>query len=141
MTVAADDMVVDHARSLHEGVEDGRADELEAGFLQRLGHGVALGRLGRHVLETLGPVLLRLAADEAPQKLCEPDLVLDQAPQRFGRVFFGLPPTKLHKNFANEPSCSTSARKALALLTLASILPLWRMMPGSASSFFNLAGV
>src|SRR3981189_2501480 len=58
-----------------------------------------------------------------------------------GRFFFGLPPTKLHKNFANEPSCSISARKALALLTLASILPLWRMMPGSARGFFDFAGV
>ena len=28
----------------------------------------------------------------------------------FGRFFFGLPPTKLHRNFANEPSRSTSAR-------------------------------
>ena len=59
-------MVVDHARGLHEGVADGGAHELEAGLLQGLGQGIALGRRIRHVLEGLRPVLLRLAADEAP---------------------------------------------------------------------------
>src|SRR6185437_5000202 len=38
VSMAADDVVVDHARGLHEGIADGRADELEAGLLQRLGH-------------------------------------------------------------------------------------------------------
>src|SRR5207245_10015678 len=63
---------------LHEGVADGRADELEAGLLQRLGQGVAFSRLARHVLEAPGLVLLRLAADEAPQELGERAFALDQ---------------------------------------------------------------
>ena len=48
--MAADDMVVDHARGLHEGVADGGTHELKAGLLQGLGHGVAFRGLGRHAL-------------------------------------------------------------------------------------------
>src|SRR5262249_10967099 len=78
MAMAAHDMVIDHAGGLHEGVADGRAHELEAGLLQGLGHGVAFRRPARHLLQAFRPVLLRLAADEAPQELRERPFALDQ---------------------------------------------------------------
>jgi hypothetical protein len=37
---AADEMIVNQAGGLHEGVTDGRTDETEAAFLQILAHGV-----------------------------------------------------------------------------------------------------
>ena len=59
-------MVVDHARRLHEGVADGRADEVEAALFQILAHGVRFGVCARHLLQRLPRVLLGLAADKLP---------------------------------------------------------------------------
>src|SRR5271170_3618581 len=49
MAVAGDEMVVDHANRLHEGVDDGRAAELEAALRQFLGHGARGRRLRRNL--------------------------------------------------------------------------------------------
>ncbi len=49
------------------------------------------------------------------------------------RFCTGAPPTKSHRKGAN-PTASSMARQARALPIVASILPRWRTMPGSASS-------
>src|SRR5581483_7896926 len=48
---AGHDVVVDHARRLHEGVTDRRADEAEAAALQILAHRPRFLRLGRDLPE------------------------------------------------------------------------------------------
>ena len=40
MSVAFDQVVVDHAAGLHEGIANGRAYEFETGFFEGLTHGV-----------------------------------------------------------------------------------------------------
>jgi hypothetical protein len=60
-------VIVDHAAGLHEGVADRGADEVEALLAQRLGHGFAFRRLGRHLLQAFGIALQGLAADELPK--------------------------------------------------------------------------
>src|ERR1700733_6467052 len=69
MAVAGDEMVVDHADGLHEGIDDGRAAELEAALRQFLGHGARHRRLCRNLSHSAIAVDLRLAVDEAPQQL------------------------------------------------------------------------
>ena len=46
-----DQVVVDHADRLHEGVADCRADEFEASFLECFAHGIRFGRRGGDVRE------------------------------------------------------------------------------------------
>ena len=59
-------MIVDHARALHEGVANGRADEAEAALLQIFAEGVGFGGLCREAFVGFPSVLFGLAADEAP---------------------------------------------------------------------------
>ncbi len=66
-------MVHDHARGLHEGVADGRADELEAQFLQGLAHGLGLGRERRDLA--------------APVEVIDPGHPVDKGPEQRHRVF------------------------------------------------------
>ena len=61
-----DQVVVDHARRLHEGIDRRRTDEAEAFRLQRLGDGLGGRRLGRHRLEARVPVDLRAPVEEIP---------------------------------------------------------------------------
>src|SRR6185312_12067077 len=68
MAEASREVVVDHADRLHEGVDDGRADELEAArrqFLRQLARDVGLGR---NLFRRLEAVDLRPAVNEAPQQ-------------------------------------------------------------------------
>src|SRR5437867_2681927 len=65
------EMVVDHARRLHERVADRRADESEAACLQRLRHRIGLSRARRHVAGTAPAIDLRRAADKAPHQIVE----------------------------------------------------------------------
>src|ERR1700733_4571776 len=66
MAVAIDEMIVDHAGRLHEGVDDGRPDEIAAAFAQVLGdRGGNIG-LGDNVAHGSAFVLDRLAVDKAP---------------------------------------------------------------------------
>src|SRR6516165_10253990 len=60
-------MVIDHTRSLHEGVRDGRTHELEAALLQVLAYGVRLRRASRDLLERAPGVDERSAANELPE--------------------------------------------------------------------------
>src|SRR6516164_1456165 len=61
-----DQVIVDHAHGLHEGVTDGASHELEAPPLQGLAHGIRFRRLGRHFHDRPPRVLLRLTAYEPP---------------------------------------------------------------------------
>lgn len=61
-------VVHDHARSLHEGVANGRPDEGEAGLFQAFAHLHRLGRDGGHFAAILEVVDLRHTTDERPEK-------------------------------------------------------------------------
>src|SRR5436309_13382642 len=75
---ASHEMVVDHARGLHEGVADRRADEGEAAPLKVLAHCIGHIRPGRHLLVRLPRVLERDAPDKPPDEVVEsPELPLD----------------------------------------------------------------
>ena len=64
-------MIVDHADRLHEGIADGRADEVESALAQVLAHRGGLGRLGRNFLHRLPGVALRRAINESPEVFVE----------------------------------------------------------------------
>ena len=66
MAVAVDEMVVDHADRLHEGVDDRRADEIAAALAQILGDRLGDCGRGRHLAHRRAGVLDRPALDEAP---------------------------------------------------------------------------
>src|SRR5262249_33275099 len=68
MTMSAYEMVVDHARRLHEGIDRGGSDEAKALCLQRLGNGLRGRRLGRYRLEAFVVVDLRTPVEEVPQE-------------------------------------------------------------------------
>ncbi len=68
VTVAVLSVVHDHARSLHERIADGRADEGETGLFQRFAHGFGLGR-NRRDLAAIGKVVdLGHTADKRPEQ-------------------------------------------------------------------------
>ncbi len=69
--MAGHEMVVDHAGGLHESIDNGRADELEAARRQFLRDRDRDRRRGGHALGGLERVHLRLAANIAPQQLGE----------------------------------------------------------------------
>ena len=64
-------MVVDHAGGLHEGVDDGGADKLEAPFFQGLAHGVGHRGGGGHLLECAEVIDLRLPLHKVPEKVTQ----------------------------------------------------------------------
>lgn len=109
--MAVDEMVVDHAGRLHEGIDDGRADELEAARGQLLeictDSGVEAGTLA---------VVLKL-------------------------LTLGLPPMKSHSSFEKPGPFSMMSRYDLALRIVPSILDRLRTMPASfisACTFLSL---
>src|SRR5437773_3446935 len=63
---AADQVIVDHARGLHERVADRRADEAEAPPPQLRAHRVRLRRARRHVLHASPAIVNGLTVDEPP---------------------------------------------------------------------------
>src|SRR6185503_14258364 len=69
VTEAGDEMVVDHAGRLHEGIDNGRADEFEASSRKLLGNLDRDRRGGRHAGGGFERVHLRPAVDEIPEKL------------------------------------------------------------------------
>src|ERR1700761_4403868 len=71
MAEAGDEMIVDEASRLHEGIDDGRADEFEAARRQLLGNLDRERRGGGHACRGLELVDLRLAVDEVPQEFRE----------------------------------------------------------------------
>ena len=68
VTVAVLSVVHDHARSLHEGVADGRADKSEASFFQGFAHGFGLGGNRRDFTAILEVIDLGHAVDERPEQ-------------------------------------------------------------------------
>src|SRR6202158_2213581 len=68
---ARGDVVVHHPRSLHVGVADRRADELETSLFQVLAHRVGLRRRRRDVLDRSPAVYPGRAVDELPQVVVE----------------------------------------------------------------------
>src|ERR1700680_3231761 len=64
-------MVVHQPRSLHEGVTDSRADEVEAAFLQILAHRVRFRSARRNSLPQPPGVHSRFAADKLPDVAVE----------------------------------------------------------------------
>ena len=62
-------MVIYHPNGLHEGIQRGRTDKVEARFFQRFGTSHGLGRPTREIRQHLEIVHLRLTADEAPDPL------------------------------------------------------------------------
>ena len=101
---ARHEVIVDHARGLHERVADRRAHEAEAALLERLGHRVRCGRARRNGASTAPPIDRRLAADETPD---------------------------VRSRLPNSRWTSSTAR---ALLTVLSTFRRLRTMPGFASS-------
>src|SRR6185437_11642537 len=83
MAETAHQMVIDHAGRLHEGVDDGRADKLEAASSQLLGDLDRDRRRGWHAGGGLELVQLRLAVDEIPQELREARAVFHDFQIRF----------------------------------------------------------
>src|SRR5580704_15234529 len=69
MAIAADQMIVDHADRLHEGVDDGRPAEFEAALRQLFGDRARDCSLRRYLACGFVVVDLWLAVDEVPQQL------------------------------------------------------------------------
>ena len=67
MSRARDEMVVDHAGRLHQGVADRRTDELESALNQITAYGVGFRRARRYLSHASPTVSFRFAADETPQ--------------------------------------------------------------------------
>src|SRR4029079_2862528 len=66
VTMTLDQMIVDHADRLHEGIDNGRADELEPPRRQFLRHLLRQRGFGRHLRGVAEFVDLRLAVEEIP---------------------------------------------------------------------------
>jgi len=60
-------VIVDHAGRLHQGVADGRADELESALNQIATHGVGFGCARRNLRHFSPTILLRFATDKIPE--------------------------------------------------------------------------
>ena len=65
VAVAGHEMIVDHADRLHEGIDDGRPDELEAARRKLLRHRLRQRRLRRHLLGGAEAVDLRPAVEKS----------------------------------------------------------------------------
>ena len=68
VAIAIPGVVHDHARSLHQRVANGRADERETGLFQAFAHLHGGRRHGRHFGSILEMIDHRLAADERPEE-------------------------------------------------------------------------
>ena len=68
VAIAIPGVVHDHARSLHQRVANGRANEGEPGLFQAFAHLHRLGRDGRHFAAIHEMIDFRHAADKGPEK-------------------------------------------------------------------------
>src|SRR2546429_4948832 len=71
VTEAADEVVVHHPHSLHEGITDGRPDKAEATLDERRAHRVRLTRPGGEIPQRASMGLLRLPTHEAQDKVAD----------------------------------------------------------------------
>src|SRR6516162_2599603 len=69
VAMAGNQMIVDHADGLHEGIDNGRPNELEAALGQLLRHRARNGGLGWNLPDGFEAVDLRLPAEEIPQQV------------------------------------------------------------------------
>ena len=75
--MAANHVIVDHADGLHEGVNDGGADEFEAAAEKFFGHGARQFRFGRNLFHAAKAIDFGAAVDEIPEKFREAGAVFD----------------------------------------------------------------
>src|SRR5262249_61097465 len=68
VAMAADDMIVDHADCLHEGIGDGRPTEFESALRQFLRHPRRNPGFGRTLTNAAKAIDLWPAVDEIPQQ-------------------------------------------------------------------------
>src|SRR5689334_3379607 len=68
MAIAADEMIVDHADRLHEGIDDGRPAKLETALRQFLGYCARDRGFGRHLTDAAKAIDLGTAVHEVPQQ-------------------------------------------------------------------------
>src|SRR5262245_2327748 len=64
-------MIVHHADSLHEGIDDGRSTELETAARELFGHPLGDRGLGGNLFRAPVAVDLRSTVDKVPQQSCE----------------------------------------------------------------------
>jgi len=76
ISVASDQVIVHHARRLHEGIADRRPNESESTLLQILAHRVGLFRPRRDLFVRLPSVQLRTAAHKSPDVGIEAHMLL-----------------------------------------------------------------
>jgi len=72
---AGDEMIIDHARTLHHRVAGGGANEGEAELLEGLAHLDARLCRDGHILHSLPVIDDRLSIDEGPEKVGEGILI------------------------------------------------------------------
>ena len=92
---------------LHEGIADGRSDEIEAALLQVFTHGIRFGRARRNSPQRPPRVHARLALHELPHVAVEAAEFLLHAQQRL-RIL--APPTRPLAGCGRCRDCSTAAR-------------------------------
>src|SRR5579884_2916279 len=82
VAVAADEVIVDHADGLHEGVADRRTDKAETAAAQRAAERDRFRRGGRHLVRRAPGVLPRRAVHEPPEEAVEAALLLYECEYR-----------------------------------------------------------
>ena len=90
MSKTIDGMVVYHADCLHEGVADGRADEIEAVVLQVPAHLFGYSGLRRDLPDAVPAVLDRDIVDIAPQVACKRRIFFEKLQESAGVFDRGL---------------------------------------------------
>src|SRR6516225_9442049 len=68
VAMTADEMIVDHADRLHEGIDDRRPTKLETALRQFLRHRARHRGFGRHLANAAKAIDLRPPVDELPQQ-------------------------------------------------------------------------
>src|ERR1019366_10340283 len=84
--MALDQMIVDHADRLHEGIDDGRPDEFEAVTSKFLGHRPRFIGFGRRARTAAEFMVYRFAADVLPKHLGKSRAALHDLDKGAGRA-------------------------------------------------------
>src|SRR3989441_2815810 len=111
VTEAGDEVVVHHAHGLHECVADGRSHEAEVPLGEYRAHRVRLAGAGGEIAQRAPAKMLRLPADEGPEKGAERTvrfLELEECP--------GIPDRGIHfLAIAHDPRVLQDLRDSLAV--------------------------
>ncbi|AOY89292.1 hypothetical protein BKP64_14555 [Marinobacter salinus] len=81
---AIDEVIIDHSGRLHKGINDRRANKIEAGSFQLTGHGFRFRGTYRYLIKVLPLILYRLAINKRPQKLTETDAFFPEVEKSSG---------------------------------------------------------